>query len=141
MPNLTRIASTVAVTGLLLGAPTAASAANAAESAPRTAQALAQCSSWASIGWNPGNYVYGGSTMSCSRPLPQLPRTVAVTLYRNGTAVEYGRHDCYGTGDPAVCTANSPAAANPAGVQTWCASATATYDSLYSKTSRECWNG
>lgn len=140
--SLVRAASAaVGAVSLALVIPAAASASTAGPASHAAPRINLHCNSWALIGWNPGNRVYGGGTMTCQRPFPKFPRTVDVTLYRNRTAVAYGRNDCFGTGDNTVCNANSPAVRNPKGYQNWCAVSKATYTEFYHKTSRICWRG
>lgn len=141
MPNMKCIASTVGTAACLaLAVPTTAYASPSAATAPLAA--TSECSSGASIGWGQANSVYASGWIDCSRPLPQLPRVVDATLDRNGTAVAYNRGECYGMAQ--VCSAQTPAVANPSGIQTWCSYSRATYSGvagLYDVTKHECWNG
>ncbi|MBO0885592.1 MAG: hypothetical protein J2P17_35720 [Mycobacterium sp.] len=136
-----RIASTASAAAYLaLAIPATAHASPSATAAPLAA--TSECSSGADIGWGQANSVYAGGWIDCSRPLPQLPRTVDATLDRNGTAVAYNRGECYGSDQ--VCSAETPTVANPSGIQTWCSYSRATYSGiagLYDVTKHECWNG
>jgi len=138
VPKLIRVAAaTAAAASLALAIPAAASAATGptpqAAPAPQAAGAAPQsagadCSVAGAITFNPGNTVYADGVLVCFRPWPTADRRTTVTLYRNGTAVAYGRHDCYGgTADYEDCYATTNTVTNPPGAQNWCVVTQAAY--------------
>lgn len=112
--GLAALCAAVAMTGVIVGP------ASAVEPGPAQDQCRLEPKVLFSLS-DPIGRVFGIGTVVCANP--QYEITVGVVLTQGSAIVGSGRQVCQGQ---AQCSVTVPAT-DPAGIQTWCATATGTY--------------
>ena len=111
--GLAALCAAVAMTGVIVGSASAAE--------PDPAQDPCRLEPHVFFSLDPVGRVFGVGAVVCSGPVFEL--TAGVVLTQGSFIVGSAHNVCQGV---AQCSASVPAA-DPAGVQTWCATATGTY--------------